>query len=80
MAPEFQLADVGAAQLALIGAVALAGSILGGLAGYGTRLVVPIFLAPVVGIANVVPLKVHTAFMDVVVLVGGASFLWRAFA
>lgn len=28
----------------------------------------------------VVPLKVHTAFMDVVVLAGGASFLWRAFA
>jgi uncharacterized protein len=28
----------------------------------------------------VVPLHVHTAFMDVVVLAGGASFLWRAFA
>lgn len=55
MDPGFQLADVGAAQLALIGAVALAGSILGGLAGYGTGLVVPIFLAPVVGVANVVP-------------------------
>lgn len=55
MEPAFQLADVGAAQLALIGAVALAGSILGGLAGYGTGLVVPIFLAPVVGVANVVP-------------------------
>ena len=27
-----------------------AGSILGGLAGYGTGLVVPIFLAPVVGV------------------------------
>lgn len=55
MEPAFQLADVGAAQLALIGAVALAGSILGGLAGYGTGLVVPIFLAPVVGVANIVP-------------------------
>lgn len=55
MESTFQLADVGAAQLALIGAVALAGSILGGLAGYGTGLVVPIFLAPVVGVANVVP-------------------------
>ena len=55
MAPEFQLADVGAAQLALIGAVALAGSVLGGLAGYGTGLVLPIFLAPVVGVANIVP-------------------------
>lgn len=55
MEPAFQLADVGAAELALIGAVALAGSILGGLAGYGTGLVVPIFLAPVVGVANIVP-------------------------
>jgi uncharacterized membrane protein YfcA len=51
----FQLADVGAAELALIAAVAFAGSILGGLAGYGTGLVVPIFLAPVVGVVNVVP-------------------------
>jgi uncharacterized membrane protein YfcA len=55
MDTTFQLADVGAEQFALIGVVALAGSILGGLAGYGTGLVVPIFLAPVVGIANVVP-------------------------
>jgi uncharacterized membrane protein YfcA len=27
-----------------------------------------------------VPIRVHTAFMEVVVLAGGASFLWRAFA
>jgi uncharacterized membrane protein YfcA len=51
----FQLASLGAAQFALIGAVAFAASILGGLAGYGTGLVLPIFLAPAVGIANVVP-------------------------
>jgi uncharacterized protein len=51
----FQLADLGAAQFLLIGAVAFAASILGGLAGYGTGLVLPIFLAPAVGVANVVP-------------------------
>lgn len=51
----FQLADVGAAQLLLVAGVAFAASILGGLAGYGTGLVLPIFLAPVVGVANVVP-------------------------
>lgn len=51
----FQLAHLSAGQFALIGAVAFAASILGGLAGYGTGLVVPIFLAPVVGVANVVP-------------------------
>jgi len=27
-----------------------------------------------------IPIRVHTAFMEVVVLAGGASFLWRAFA
>jgi uncharacterized protein len=51
----FQLADVGVAELALVGAVAFAASILGGLSGYGTGLVLPIFLAPVVGVANVIP-------------------------
>lgn len=51
----FDLAAVGAAQLALVGAVAFAASIFGGLAGYGTGLVLPVFLAPVVGVANVIP-------------------------
>ena len=51
----FQLAHVGAGALALVGAVAFAASILGGLSGYGTGLVLPIFLAPVVGVANIVP-------------------------
>lgn len=55
MSEGFQLASLGAAQFALIGTVAFAASILGGLAGYGTGLVLPIFLAPAVGIANVVP-------------------------
>ena len=55
MPAEFQLASVGAAQLALVGLVAFAASILGGLSGYGTGLVLPIFLAPVVGVANVIP-------------------------
>jgi uncharacterized protein len=35
--------------------VAFAASILGGLAGYGTGLVLPVVLAPVVGVAQVVP-------------------------
>ena len=26
-----------------------------------------------------IPLKVHTAFMEAVVLIGGAGFLWRGF-
>jgi uncharacterized protein len=51
----FQLAQLGAEQFVLIAAVAFAASILGGLAGYGTGLILPIFLAPAVGVANVVP-------------------------
>jgi uncharacterized membrane protein YfcA len=54
--------------------VALAASVLGGLAGYGTGLIVPIFLAPVVGIANVVPV------MAVGMLIANASrtaAFWR---
>ncbi len=43
------------APLLMVAVVALLASILGGLAGYGTGLVLPIALAPVVGIANVVP-------------------------
>ncbi|KAB2870031.1 MAG: sulfite exporter TauE/SafE family protein [Ideonella sp.] len=36
--------------------VAFAAAVLGGLAGYGTGLILPIALAPVIGVANVVPL------------------------
>ena len=55
MDAPFELAAVGPADLALIALVAFAASIVGGLAGYGTGLVLPIFLAPVVGVANVIP-------------------------
>jgi len=43
------------AQLALACIAAFGASILGGLAGYGTGLVLPVFLAPLVGVVNVVP-------------------------
>ena len=49
------LADAQLLQWLLVGGVAFAASILGGLAGYGTGLVLPVVLAPVVGVANVVP-------------------------
>lgn len=41
--------------LALACVVALAASTLGGLSGFGTGLVLPVFLVPVVGVANVIP-------------------------
>jgi uncharacterized protein len=42
-------------QLALACVVALAASTLGGLSGFGTGLVLPVFLIPLVGVANVIP-------------------------
>ncbi|HEX5091807.1 MAG TPA: sulfite exporter TauE/SafE family protein [Burkholderiales bacterium] len=74
MEPAFQLADVSAAQFVLIGGVAFLASVLGGLAGYGTGIIVPIFLAPVVGLTNVVPV------MAVGMLIANASraiAFWR---
>lgn len=49
------LFDAGLLAWAGVCAVALLASILGGLAGYGTGLILPVFVAPLVGIANVVP-------------------------
>lgn len=41
--------------LVLACVVAFAASILGGLSGFGTGLILPVFLVPVVGVENVVP-------------------------
>jgi uncharacterized membrane protein YfcA len=54
-APGLSLGDAQLLQWLLVGAVAFAAAILGGLAGYGTGLVLPVVLAPVVGVASVVP-------------------------
>lgn len=42
-------------QVALACTVALAASTLGGLSGFGTGLILPVFLVPLVGVANVIP-------------------------
>jgi uncharacterized protein len=42
-------------QLMLACVVALAASTLGGLSGFGTGLILPVFLAPLVGVTNVIP-------------------------
>lgn len=44
-----------ALQLALACAAALAASTLGGLSGFGTGLILPVFLVPLVGVTNVIP-------------------------
>ena len=54
-------------QLALACIVALAASTLGGLSGFGTGLVLPVFLVPLVGIVNVIPV------MAVAMLLNNAS-------
>ena len=51
----FHVADIAFAELFLVGIVAFLSSILGGVSGYGVGLILPVFLAPVVGVAAVVP-------------------------
>lgn len=56
----------GSAQLLpwlLVGAVAFGAAVLGGLAGYGTGLVLPVVLAPLVGVINVVPVMALAMLM-----------------
>jgi len=38
-----------------VGVVAFLAAVVGGLAGYGTGLILPIALAPVIGVANIIP-------------------------
>ncbi len=52
---EFSLGDAQLLPWLLVGAVAFAAAVLGGLAGYGTGLILPVVLAPLVGVINVVP-------------------------
>ena len=51
----FQLLAASPSQLVLACLVAFAASILGGLSGFGTGLVLPVFLVPLVGVTNVIP-------------------------
>lgn len=55
MHDALQMLGASPAQLALACLVALAASVLGGLSGFGTGLVLPVFLVPLVGVANVIP-------------------------
>ncbi|KAA2235736.1 sulfite exporter TauE/SafE family protein [Salinarimonas soli] len=57
----FALADLTLAQIALVAATAFGASIIGGLAGYGTGLLLPLVLAPIIGPENVVPVISVTA-------------------
>ena len=50
-----------------VGIVAFFAAVLGGMAGYGTGLILPIALAPVIGVANIVPV------MAVAMMINNAS-------
>ncbi|MCX7167262.1 MAG: sulfite exporter TauE/SafE family protein [Rhodocyclales bacterium] len=68
------LVDASLLQLALVCLVAFAASVLSGLSGFGAGLILPVFLAPLVGIANVIPV------MAVVVVLnngGRVVAFWR---
>lgn len=74
MDSAFHLADIDLIQLALACSVALVASVMSGIAGYGAGLVLPVFLAPLVGVTNVIPM------MSMVILLNNSSRVlafWR---
>ena len=56
-------ADIAIFQLLLVGAVALLGSLVGGVAGYGTGALMPLVLVPIVGAEPVVPIIAISALL-----------------
>lgn len=57
----FSLADVSLAEAALVAVTAFGASVIGGMAGYGTGLLMPLVLVPIIGAENVVPVIAVTA-------------------
>ncbi|CEJ10698.1 Sulfite exporter TauE/SafE [bacterium YEK0313] len=57
----FSLADISLAEAALVAGTAFGASIIGGMAGYGTGLLMPLVLVPIIGAENVVPVIAVTA-------------------
>ena len=61
---DFVLSGADPLQLAVVCAIAFTISILSGLSGYGAGLVIPVFLSPVVGVANVIPVMAIAMLMN----------------
>lgn len=70
METAFTVADVGVWDLVLIAVAAFALSVVGGLSGFGIGLVLPAFIAPVVGVVAVIPV------MSVAMTLANASRVW----
>ena len=67
---ETALADIGVWDMALIAAIAFFMSVVAGLSGYGIGLVLPAFIAPVIGVVAVIPV------MSVAMTFANASRMW----
>lgn len=62
----FALSDVSLVQAAIVATTAFGAAIVGGMAGYGTGLLLPLVLVPVIGAENVVPvIAVSSLFTNV---------------
>ena len=57
------VAELSVVQYALIAGAALLASVIGGIAGYGTGLLLPLILVPLVGAEPVVPIMAIAAFL-----------------
>ena len=61
---SFYLADASLWQLSLVGLVGFVISVLSGMSGYGAGLVMPVFLTPLVGVSNVIPVMAVTMLLN----------------
>src|SRR5436189_6063079 len=66
-------ADISLPELALITAMALVASVVGGVAGYGTGALMPLVLVPIVGAEPVVPILSLSALLT---NTGRATAFW----
>ena len=67
------LAEISLPQLALIAGIALIASVIGGVAGYGTGVLLPLVLVPIVGAEPVVPIISLSALLT---NTGRAAAFW----
>lgn len=78
----FSLSDVSLVQAALVAGTAFGAAIIGGMAGYGTGLLLPLVLVPIIGAENVVPvIAVSSLFTNVSRLIAMRDHVdWRKVA
>jgi uncharacterized membrane protein YfcA len=60
----FLLANASPVQLVFVCSIAFILSVLGGMSGYGAGLVMPVFMTPVIGVANVIPVMAVTMLIN----------------